>query len=170
MVNWKNAESVIQLRFHGCHHCWIVWSLIWDWGCLLNCTQKHTCFMQTMQSQLMPALSATRLYSSSPAVAWPSGLGKLNLLENHAWKFEILVQQVLRHTNTKLIGTHDQKLFNFCRDFGIKSKVWGCHLEWLLVAAMQNEAVVCSPDLSQPFIKSSPLLSCTGSVKIFLGS
>ena len=60
--------------------------------------------MQTMQSQLMPALSATILYSSSPAVAWPSGLGKLNLLENHAWKFEILVQQVLRHTNTKLIG------------------------------------------------------------------
>ena len=78
-----------------------------------------------MQSQLMPALSATRLYSSSPAVAWPSGLGKLNLLENHALKFEILVHQGLRHTNTKLIGTHDQKLFNFFRDFGIKSKVCG---------------------------------------------
>ena len=78
--------------------------------------------MQTMQSQLMPALSATILYSSSPAVAWPSGLGKLNLLENHAWKFEILVQQVLRQTNTKLIGLIIKNYLIFSEILGSSQK------------------------------------------------
>ena len=79
--------------------------------------------MQTMQSQLMPALSATRLYSSSPAVAWPSGLGKLNLLETHAWKFEILVQQVLRRcTQTQNFGTHIKNYLIFSEILGSSQK------------------------------------------------
>lgn len=110
----SNLNSLLlQWHFHRCHCCPIVRSLIWGWGCLLNRTQKHTCFMQTMHSQLMLAPSVSRLYSSSPAVAWPSGLGKLNLLENHVWKFETLVQEVLRHTlsNTKLWDTWSKTVF-----------------------------------------------------------
>lgn len=83
-----------------------------------------------MQSQLMPAPSVIRLYSCSPAVAWPSGLGKLNLLENHAWKFETLVQEVLRHTNTKLWDSWWKTIF--LRFWDQVKSLWQDHNVWIL--------------------------------------